>query len=279
MTSYPAIRRRRPGEKTSHATELDLLDIESNIYQRQGKLGDRPPFRLPGAVTAPAAKQHRNFKIGPRALQVQCLERDLEGLQARRQRTLIKDARGDVRLNPPGKVSHTKMGGVFRLGGRVVEHEGSWLVREELRRYRNRDRRITRADDNLTEHRGTVWHTYLVCDRWSWSWSEIYDIRPDTRRVAMPRTRAAASPRRCTWSFSRMLCTWFFTVATSIPRSRAISLFESPRSMRPTISRSRGVRLSGVMTGGCELASAATLRMSPAAIRGEQTASPLAALS
>src|SRR6266568_5005620 len=239
MTSYPAIRRRRPGEKTSHATELDLLDIESNIYQRQGKLGDRPPLRLPGAVTAPAAKQHRNFKIGPRALQVQCLERDLEGLQARRKRTLIKDARGDVRLNPPGKFSHTKMGGVFRLGGRVVEHEGSWLAREELRRYRNRDRRITRADDNLTEHRGTVWHSYLVCDRWSWSWSEIYGIRPDTRRVAMPRTRAAASPRRCTWSFSRMLCTWFFTVATSIPRSRAISLFESPRSMRPTISRSR----------------------------------------
>src|SRR6266571_1076205 len=169
MKSHQTIRRRRPGEKTSHATELDLLDIESNIYQRQGKLRDRPPFRLPGVVTTLGTEQHRNFKIGPRGLQVQCLERDLEGLQGLRKRALIKDAGGDVRLNPPGKFSYTEMGGVFRLGGRVVEHEGSWLIRRELRRYRYRNRRVARADDNFAEHRCTVWHTYLFCDRGSWS--------------------------------------------------------------------------------------------------------------
>ena len=50
-----------------------------------------------------------------------------------------------------------------------------------------------------------------------------------------PRARAAAtaSARRLTRSFSRMLCTWFLTVGSSICSELAISLFESPSAIRP----------------------------------------------
>src|SRR5207247_6330966 len=48
------------------------------------------------------------------------------------------------------------------------------------------------------------------------------------------RTSHATSPRRCTFSFSRMLWTWFFTVVTAIESCAAISLFDSPCSISST---------------------------------------------
>src|SRR6266566_7658938 len=105
MKAHPEIQRRRLAENQPGDRLLHLLDIEGNVSQRQGKISDRLPFRLPCAVTALATQQHRNFKIGPCGLQVQLLERDLEGLQALRKRALIKYPRGDVRRNPVSKVA------------------------------------------------------------------------------------------------------------------------------------------------------------------------------
>ncbi len=47
-----------------------------------------------------------------------------------------------------------------------------------------------------------------------------------------------------------MLWTWFFTVARSIERRRAICLFDRPSAIRPAISRCRGVSASPPVTRG-----------------------------
>src|SRR5205814_3520319 len=94
---------------------------------------------------------------------------------------------------------------------------------------------------------------------------------PAACRGRPPRTRAAASPRRCTWSFSRMLWTWFLTVATSIRSRLAISLFERPSSMSPMISRSRLVRCAWTRSERPWVASAAMRRSSAPATRGERS--------
>lgn len=67
--------------------------------------------------------------------------------------------------------------------------------------------------------------------RWSHSHQVRCDSDPSDRegsRSRSPRSRAAASPRRFTFSFTSRLCTWFFTVATSMESLRAISLLEQP---------------------------------------------------
>src|SRR2546428_12192799 len=162
MKAHPEIQRRRLAENHPGGWLLRLVDIEGNGSQRQGKISDRLPFRLPCAVTALAAQQHRNFKIGPRGLQVQRLERDLEGLQALRKRALIKYARSDVLPNPVRKVANVEMGRVFRVVGGVVEDEGSWRIRGQLRGYGDRNCLIARSDNDRTMNRCTVWHSHLV---------------------------------------------------------------------------------------------------------------------
>ena len=87
---------------------------------------------------------------------------------------------------------------------------------------------------------------------------------------------------RGTPSLSRMRCTWFLTVGSSMHSSRAISLFESPWSTSSTIWSSRTVSLSGAGTRAASAgarrsrASVATRRSSTAAVHGEHGASPRA---
>src|SRR5262245_49909941 len=109
------------------------------------------------------------------------------------------------------------------------------------------------------------------------------------RIAAKPRSRirASACARRRTLSFSRILCTWFLTVAKLTLRERAISLLESPWSTRRRISASRRVsaRRSSPPLPDALLASAspklsdAICCSSRAASRGEQCNSPRTALS
>lgn len=48
--------------------------------------------------------------------------------------------------------------------------------------------------------------------------------------------------RLLTSSFTSTLCTWFFTVETSIDKSRAICLLDNPTASKPAICCSRWVR-------------------------------------
>jgi len=54
-----------------------------------------------------------------------------------------------------------------------------------------------------------------------------------------PDSHAAACTLEARPSLRRMCCTWIFTVASAMPRARAISLLLSPRATSSSVSRSR----------------------------------------
>jgi hypothetical protein len=86
---------------------------------------------------------------------------------------------------------------------------------------------------------------------------------------------AAASPRLCTLSFSRTLCTWFFTVVGSMDSRDAMALFDNPSATRSAICASRSVSAVANPVSASRLSRA---RLKNASARsGEHGLSPRAA--